>query len=249
MPRHLSAFGVPSAVDIGKTVYTFYAPKSFPNYYLSPEAGSRPLYALTASALPAGIDMQTSEVTGALANGAMYQGVPNFNGWWGSARISSSHSALPPYENLVVSRLQINQGEMVIIKTSGSGKESESTVTQDEDLLPKWLIPTISAFIRLQALESNWDSYGAPPVSTDILNRSLTFLRSVMKANYPAPAVVPIGDGGVQLEWHRQRRDFELIFPMDSAPEFFFRDTTTGDELEGPVTDSDKVGDFLGKIA
>ena len=59
-------------------------------------------------------------------------------------------------------------------------------------------------FARIAVLPENWDSYGAPRVSADAIRRAARWLESV--------AVVPCSDGGVQLEWHSDGVDFEIVF-------------------------------------
>jgi hypothetical protein len=45
--------------------------------------------------------------------------------------------------------------------------------------------------------------------------------------------VVPMGDGGIQIEWHRRQQDLEIVFPADEAPRFYYRNRATGAEQEG----------------
>ena len=51
---------------------------------------------------------------------------------------------------------------------------------------------------KLIALQSNWDSYGASPISIEALKTVGLF------------AVVPCSNGGVQLEIHRNGYDIEI---------------------------------------
>ena len=65
----------------------------------------------------------------------------------------------------------------------------------------------------------------------------------------PAPAVVPLGDGGLQLEWHRKQQDLEVVFSADDTPLFFYENRTTGVEQEGFASDVAKLAQLLRKIA
>jgi len=76
--------------------------------------------------------------------------------------------------------------------------------------LPDWVKPTIAAFIGIQNLTDNWDSYGGKAINRDLINQSLSIIGMVMQPNLPAPSVVPMGDGGLQIEWHRKQQDLGL---------------------------------------
>jgi hypothetical protein len=69
---------------------------------------------------------------------------------------------------------------------------------------PAILRPALKKLAQIEALEPDWDSYGGSPPSA----RSLAMAQAIMlrvvtqfgKRGVPAE-VMPIADGGVQLEW------------------------------------------------
>ena len=69
---------------------------------------------------------------------------------------------------------------------------------------PAFLRPTLKRLAQLETLEHDWDSYGGLPPCA----RSLTMAQSIMvrmtkrfgERGVPAE-VMPIADGGIQLEW------------------------------------------------
>lgn len=67
---------------------------------------------------------------------------------------------------------------------------------------PEWLEGVTARLSALEGLAPNWDSYGALPVAVIHANRAVRFLRRFMTDALPRPDVVPLNDGGVQLEWH-----------------------------------------------
>jgi hypothetical protein len=84
----------------------------------------------------------------------------------------------------------------------------------DEDVeLPGWIGPILRAVFRLESLPRNWDSYGAIPVQRRHTEAVLDFLGLVMTDDVELPEVVPLGDGGLQLEWRRD--DLEVDFISD----------------------------------
>jgi hypothetical protein len=68
--------------------------------------------------------------------------------------------------------------------------------------LPPWQEQVVARLAELERLIPNWDGEGALPVSRRHANRANAFLARVMSPTSAAPEVVPLADGGVQLEWH-----------------------------------------------
>jgi hypothetical protein len=74
-------------------------------------------------------------------------------------------------------------------------------------------------------------------------------LVEVMDNDAPAPSVVPLSDGGVQLEWHRRGRNLEIEFPADEAPGFYYYEDGSEFESEGQVSRSyDRIQTYLSKL-
>jgi hypothetical protein len=107
--------------------------------------------------------------------------------------------------------------------------------------LPAWVKPTISAFIGIHNLPDNWDSYGGKAINRDLIQQSLSILGLVAQPDSPAPSVVPMGDGGIQIEWHRKQQDLEIVFPADEPPQFLYRNRGTGMLDEGSADETEKL--------
>jgi hypothetical protein len=114
---------------------------------------------------------------------------------------------------------------------------------------PEWFEPLLVAFSSLRLLSDNWDSYGGKKTSFDQIRLAFSIVRQVMPFNAPVPSVVPLGDGGLQLEWHRKQQDLEIVFPADSAPTFYYVNRSTGAEEDGYATDVMKLAKLVGDIA
>jgi hypothetical protein len=132
--------------------------------------------------------------------------------------------------------------------TISSGGSAYRIVLRDASL-PAWVEPTIFAFIGIQNLGENWNSYGGKPINTDLIKQALSVLGSIMQANSPAPSVVPIGDGGLQIEWHRKQQDLEIVFPSDEVPQFYYRNRATGAGQEGFLNELPDLTRLLGDLA
>ncbi|MBI3696221.1 MAG: hypothetical protein HY238_15465 [Acidobacteria bacterium] len=92
------------------------------------------------------------------------------------------------------------------------------------------------ALSSLLALPTNWDSYGARPVNPECVSYALQLLRSTMKAETPAPAVVPTCAGGVQIEWHTRGIDLEIEIRSPGQSSVLYEDHQDGTTWEGEVT-------------
>jgi len=122
-------------------------------------------------------------------------------------------------------------------------------VTTNQIPTPPWVEPTLSAFVRVQGLPNNWNSYGGKKVDRDLISQSLSVLEMIMQVTSPPPSVVPLGDGGIQLEWHRKQQDLEMSFPADDRPQYFYRNNAAGVEKEGFASDITTLTQLLESIA
>lgn len=107
--------------------------------------------------------------------------------------------------------------------------------------IPNWVEPTIAAFIEIRNLSENWDSYGGKMIDRDLINRSLYVLGTAMQANSPAPSIVPLSDGGLQIEWHRRQQDLEITFAADEPAQFFYRNRADNTSDEGSAHETEKI--------
>jgi hypothetical protein len=98
--------------------------------------------------------------------------------------------------------------------------------------LPPWFDPLMQGFVDLLTLPSNWNSYGADTIDPKVVFDAMTFINRLLGPSTPAPRVVPLSSGGLQLEWHRQGVDLELIFDRDEQPFFTYRNRANEEESE-----------------
>src|SRR5712692_1526644 len=89
--------------------------------------------------------------------------------------------------------------------------------------LPAWFDPLMQGFVDLLTLSPNWDSYGAGAIDPKVVLYAMTFMNSLLGPTTPAPRVVPLSSGGLQVEWHRQGIDLEVVFERDEQPFFSYR--------------------------
>ena len=95
----------------------------------------------------------------------------------------------------------------------------------------KWYGEALERMNRLTDLAAGWNGYDAREVKGDTAIEAVTFLAKVAYPGIAAPAIVPISDGGVQVEWHRGGVDIEIAF-SDEEPGVYVEDREDGSSQE-----------------
>jgi hypothetical protein len=122
-------------------------------------------------------------------------------------------------------------------------------VVTTNEFPPPWIGPTISRFASVQELAEGWDSYGGKKINHALIRLALSLLAQIMDETSSPPAVVPLSDGGLQLEWHRKQQDLEISFPADDRPQFSYQNRATGIESGGFASDVMKLAELVRNIA
>ena len=112
-------------------------------------------------------------------------------------------------------------------------------VTMRVGFAAAWFSDAIVRLEGLATLASDWDSYGAKPVAADMTMAAVRFLASVAVASpgVHEPSIVPLSDGGIQVEWHRGGIDLEISF-SDDEPGVYRVDHTNDEIAERPLGDA-----------
>lgn len=114
---------------------------------------------------------------------------------------------------------------------------------------PNWLQPVTNRLEELLALPFNWDHHGAQSIDERHAISAITFLGKVMSPGTPAPAIVPVGNGTIQLEWHRAGLDVELLVGNRGPEELYFCEIGPGREWEGPAVAGFAEHDLAERLA
>ena len=114
-----------------------------------------------------------------------------------------------------------------------------------EDLLSSASSPVVSiaeqasaAIAELTELASGWDGYDGVPVRPQVAKHAFEFLKAIGKHTHFAPDVIPLSDGGMQLEWFVGVYEVEVVIAPDLATQIFFECTSDGRSEEIPLDDS-----------
>jgi hypothetical protein len=112
---------------------------------------------------------------------------------------------------------------------------------------PLWLLPTLTQFQRLLTLQDDWDQRGSAEVRHDVLSFALrNVLPEIMPPTAPAPAVIPLGHGGIQLVWNTDRAEIEIEVIAPNEIIAYHLDKTAGEESEKPLTnDFSSLADLM----
>lgn len=94
----------------------------------------------------------------------------------------------------------------------------------------RWEPDVLQRVIQLHALPKNWDGYSAEPVNDSVITFALVVINNAMRLTTPAPQIVPMSNGGLQLEWHQKGWDLELSIDQPLKCELYFRDRASGEE-------------------
>jgi hypothetical protein len=79
-------------------------------------------------------------------------------------------------------------------------------------------------------LPTGWDGYRGVPTRFDVAEFAIQLLRRLCKPHTPAPAIVPLPSGGLQIEWHSESVRIELTIRAPYQVEAWVADPRGGDD-------------------
>lgn len=107
----------------------------------------------------------------------------------------------------------------------------------------------LSKLELLLDLPPNWDTYRSKQIARTSFETTLALLFNIANSAARPPSVVPMSDGGLQLEWHTSKADLELTVSPTGDVEVFL-DMQDGETWEGRLADSrDRLERFLGYVS
>jgi len=81
-----------------------------------------------------------------------------------------------------------------------------------------WLADACEKVRALLSLSPGWDSYSARAISTAAAKAAFQVLDDAARLGCPAPSIVPMSRGGIQVEWHIRQWNIEVTVPPDGSP-------------------------------
>jgi hypothetical protein len=102
---------------------------------------------------------------------------------------------------------------------------------------PNWFHDRKQRLALMTELPANWDSFGARSPSTAAVRQAEDILVWFAVPGVPPPDVFPTSEGGVQIEWHINGLDAEIIVgPADKPVEVYYHDLRSTEEWERPLS-------------
>ncbi len=80
-----------------------------------------------------------------------------------------------------------------------------------------WLGSVVDRLNEVALLEAGWDGDNAMPPTQEAGLAAIRAVCEVMWRDTPVPAIVPMFDGGLQVEWHRRDLDIEMTVAPDGS--------------------------------
>jgi len=123
-----------------------------------------------------------------------------------------------------------------------SHKHSRSSSSHDVTLRegpPPWLSSALADIARIADLPPGWDGYGSPQLSVQEREQATQLLASMTYSDLPAPNIVPVSGGGIQIEWQHCGRELELEIVVGAQEIIFLQVCEDGTTEEGSYSIAD----------
>jgi hypothetical protein len=129
--------------------------------------------------------------------------------------------------------------------TPGADAQSQSVTALKNPV--SWLSSALADVARVAALPPSWDGHGSPQLGTQEREYATDLLASIDYEDVPAPTIVPVSGGGMQLEWQHKGRELELEIVAGSQELLFLKVYTDETAEEGgyPIVDWGKTQELL----
>lgn len=126
----------------------------------------------------------------------------------------------------------------------------KTSATIDIAFVPAWFGAVSARLAQLRGLKAGWDGYASPPIRGDIFAYAESILESIMLDRTPAPSIMPVSGGGLQMEWHRQGASIELLLAGPLMAELFVEYVDGRPSVEVDLSsDFARVSEVLAEIA
>lgn len=112
-----------------------------------------------------------------------------------------------------------------------------------------WQLEPIKKILGVLLLPENWDSYGGHTPKIVAAETAIQIIASIAHEDPPRPRVVPLGTGGIQLEWKKGARELEVECGPNGSVEALKVEGDAEGELCSTRTSADVVNLFAWLMA
>ena len=123
----------------------------------------------------------------------------------------------------------------ISISQAATAKSEPAMTEEISPQLPAGIEATITELVNLP---QGWDGYDGLPVRPEVAKRARRFLAVVGEFTQLVPDVIPLSDGGLQLEWFVDTYEVEVVIAPDSKAHVYFECTNDGRIQEFALDDS-----------
>ena len=102
--------------------------------------------------------------------------------------------------------------------------------------LADWIVEVIPLLLDMTKLPFDWDGQGSGAPSLDIVAGIVRLLHATEIIMFHTPQVIPVPQGGVQMEWFTHSRELEIEFDAFGNAEYLLTDLVSDDSHEGTFT-------------
>lgn len=114
----------------------------------------------------------------------------------------------------------------------------------------RWVGSVKATLENLLKLGHNWDGRGSGRISPDTASFAFQLMTQTMPPIGLAPAIVPLGNGALQLEWHTLAADLEVEVTKPNAVSVWYVNHESEEEEEfETTTDFRHLADLIGSVA
>jgi hypothetical protein len=159
---------------------------------------------------------------------------------------SAIQSAIGP--TIVAASLVMFTGADCVAASSAHVHNSVLAVssTSKEATSARWWHRVREKLEKYRAMPPGWER-GAPAISDQSIVAIQAFLELATSPSTPAPAVVPLVDGGIQLEWHVAGVDVEVSATPDGVLNARFG-STDGEDYEQELSADANLEGWVDKL-
>lgn len=130
--------------------------------------------------------------------------------------------------------------------------ESSANTAPTMERTPYLLSAQIEKVIaELVGLPEGWDGHGGLPVQPEVAAHTRLFMAAIEESTQLVPDVVPLSDGGLQLEWFVGAYELEVAITPDGETHFHF-ECATDDRTEefslGRSLDTTEIEPFFREL-
>ena len=101
--------------------------------------------------------------------------------------------------------------------------------------LPHWVVESLKGLVVLSQLPPDWDSYGARPVSPEVLGLCMRLLGLLEEEDLPVPHLSAGSGGSVDFEWRVGGRALQIEI-IDSQTAEYLIEEPDGRMKEGRIS-------------